>query len=383
MGDSKDDMKTNALLMLADAGFKFAGDAKSPTMAMAFANAVSGVPKGFAAMISQAKDRKIKLDSAALTQAIEDVNVQDKAAQDMKMQILKGDFELLKARAKEKGDKSTDAGMGGRLLENKDGSFLGFSVDPNDPSVGSAVNSDYTLRDTDNPFVQNLGDAPTTVETDKDERIKLGTGLRSLDNALRQLSTAKRQFTELYSPGSWVSSQVNNIFVPLSGGLIRPDVNQTKAATAVSTSLNRIQKAIASANDTGRVAVQEQEWVRQTTAGINDPEAFFKNRELAAAQFNSLETELRNSRQQILTQLGYEGSNYVMDTPNTGTQNDPFVIAQDSDAQRRMYTFLKGTVGKAQDPNATVYLKMPNGAVQAISAGALRGMDLSGYKAHK
>jgi len=271
--------------------------------------------------------------------------------------------------------------MGGRISEDNNGSYLDFKIDKTDPTVTSAIGSPYTLRSTDNPFVQNLGDAPTTVETDKVERVKLGTGLRSLDNALQQLSTAKRQFTELYSPGSWVSSQVNNIFVPLSGGLIRPDVNQAKAATAVSTSLNRIQKAIASANDTGRVAVQEQEWVRQTTAGINDPEAFFKNRELAAAQFNSLETELRNSRQQILTQLGYEGSNYVMDTPNTGTQNDPFVIAQDPDAQRRMYTFLKGTVGMAQDPNATVYLRMPNGAVQAISAGALRGMDLSGYKA--
>jgi len=115
--------------------------------------------------------------------------------------------------------------------------------------------------------------------------------------------------------------------------------------------------------------------------GIKDPEAFFKNRELAAGELNAQEARLRNARQQVLTQLGYEGSNYVMSPSNTGTKNDPFVIAQDPDAQRRMYTFLKGTVGMAQDPNATVYLRMPNGAVQAISAGALRGMDLSGYKA--
>ena len=140
--------------------------------------------------------------------------------------------------------------------------------------------------------------------------------------------------------------------------------------------MNRIQKAIASANDTGRVAVQEQEWVRDTTAGINDPQAFFRNKELAAAQLNALETELRNSRQQILTQLGYEKNNYVMTTPNTGTQSDPFVIGSDPDAQRRMYTFLQGTVGKAQDPNAAVYLKMPNGSVQAFTAGQLRGINL-------
>ena len=381
MGDSKDDMKTNALLMLADAGFKFAGDAKSPTMAMAFANAVSGVPKGFAAMISQAKDRKIKLDSAALTQAIEDVNAQDTFAKEQQMKILEGDYKILVAQAKLKGGKVLDGGMGGRISEDNNGSYLGFEIDKTDPTVTSAIGSPYTLRSTDNPFVQKLGVAPTTVETDKVERIKLGTSLRSLDNALQEVFAIKSQFEELYSPGSWVSSQVNNIFVPLSGGLIRPDVDQAKAASTVLGSFNRLAKSIASANETGRVAVQTQEWSQQTMEGIKDPEAFFKNRELAAGELNAQEARLRNARQQVLTQLGYEGSNYVMSASNTGTQNDPFVIAQDPDAQRRMYTFLKGTVGMAQDPNATVYLRMPNGAVQAISAGALRGMDLSGYKA--
>jgi len=381
MGDSKDDMKTNALLMLADAGFKFAGDAKSPTMAMAFANAVSGVPKGFAAMISQAKDRKIKLDSAALTQAIEDVNAQDTFAKEQQMKILEGDYKILVAQAKLKGGKVLDGGMGGRISEDNNGSFLGFEIDKTDPTVTSAIDSPYTLRSTDNPFVEKLGTAPTTVETDKVERINLGTSLRSLDNALQEVFAIKSQFEELYSPGSWVSSQVNNIFVPLSGGLIRPDVDQAKAASTVLGSFNRLAKSIASANETGRVAVQTQEWSQQTMEGIKDPEAFFKNRELAAGELNAQEARLRNARQQVLTQLGYEGSNYVMSASNTGTQNDPFVIAQDPDAQRRMYTFLKGTVGMAQDPNATVYLRMPNGAVQAISAGALRGMDLSGYKA--
>ena len=381
MGDSKDDMKTNALLMLADAGFRFAGDAKSPTMAMAFANAVSGMPKGFAAMISQAKDRKIKLDSAALTQAIEDVNAQDTFAKEQQMKILEGDYKILVAQAKLKGGKVLDGGMGGRISEDENGSYLGFKIDATDPTVTSAIGSPYTLRSTDNPFVQNLGKAPTTVETDKVERIKLGTSLRSLDNALQEVFAIKSQFEELYSPGSWVSSQVNNIFVPLSGGLIRPDVDQAKAASTVLGSFNRLAKSIASANETGRVAVQTQEWSQQTMEGIKDPEAFFKNRELAAGELNAQEARLRNARQQVLTQLGYEGSNYVMSPSNTGTKNDPFVIAQDPDAQRRMYTFLKGTVGMAQDPNATVYLRMPNGAVQAISAGALRGMDLSGYKA--
>jgi hypothetical protein len=375
MGDNKADMKTNALLMLADAGFKFAG-ATEPTMAMSLAKAAGGIPKGFAALIAQANDRKLKLDSASLTQAITDVNAQDAYAQAQQMEILKGDYKLLLAQAKEKGDKVTDGGMGGRTIEDRNGSFIGFSIDPNDPSVRGAVRSDYTLRDTDNPFVQNMGEAPTTTETDKGERIKLGTGLRSIDDALAQLNLVKRDFTELYSPGTWVSSKVNNILVPVTGGLIRPDVNQAKAATAVSVGLNRIQKAVATANNTGRTAVQEMEWVRETTAGINDPQAFFTNKELAAAQLNALETELRNSRQSILTQLGYEKNNYVMSTPNTGTQSDPFAISQDPEAARRMYTFLKGTVGKAQNADATVYLQMPNGKTQAFTAGQLRDINL-------
>ena len=378
MGDSKEDMKTNALLMLADAGFKFAG-ATEPTMAMSLAKSVEGIPKGFAALVAQAKDRNLKLDSAALTQAIEDVNAQDKEARDLQLKILDNDYKLLIAQAKAKGKvKVSSIGMGGRITEDEDGTPT-FSLETNpakDPTVSTALASPYTLRPTDNPFVENLGMAPTTIETDKDERIKLGTGLRSLDNALSQLNSMKREFAELYSPGTWVTSQVNNLLVPVSGGLVRPDVDQAKAATSVSTKLNRIQKAIASANDTGRVAVQEQEWVRDTTAGINDPQAFFRNKELAAAQLNALETELRNSRQQILTQLGYEKNNYVMTTPNTGTQSDPFVVSQDPDAARRMYTFLKSTVGTAQDPNASVYLKMPNGSIQAFTAGQLRSISL-------
>lgn len=376
MGDNKADMKTNALLMLADAGFKFAG-ATEPTMAMSLAKAAGGLPKGFAALIAQANDRKLKLDSASLTQAITDVNAQDAFAKEQQMEILKGDYKLLLEQAKNRGgEKVTDMGLGGRVVEDKNGSFLGFSIDQNDPSVRSAIRSEYTLRDTDNPFVQNMGEAPTTVETDKAERVKLGTGLRSIDNALSQLNSMKSDFTELYSPGTWFSSKVNNLLVPIGGGLIRPDVDMEKAATSVSVKLQRLQKSIASANDSGRVAVQEQQWVMDTTAGISNPKDFFKNKEIAAAGFSALETELRNSRQQILTQLGYEQNNYVMSTPSTGTQSDPFAISQDPETARRMYTFLKGTVGKAQNAEATVYLQMPNGKTQAFTAGQLRDINL-------
>lgn len=372
LGDDKETARANALLLLAQAGFKL-GTSRQPTAAMAISEAASELPRGFSAILSQAQDRDIKIRTAALQQAIGDVQEQDKAAQAVRLQLLKGDYDLLKEQIKKTGNQVLeDAGAGGRVLKSDKGSFLGFSIDPSDPTVKTALSSRFTLRDTDNPFVENRGEAPTSVETDKGERIKLTSTLRSLDNSLNTLDNLKGKFAELYSPGTWFQDKVNNLLVPISGGLIRPDVKQEDAATQVQVGLNSIMKNIASANDGGRVAVQEQEWVRETAKGINDPTRFFSNKEIAAQQFNSLETILRNARQQVLTQLGYEGNDYVMRTPNTGTQSDPFIVTTDPQQQKMMYTFLGSTIGKLQDPRATVYLRLPNGRVDAFNPTQLR-----------
>ena len=378
LGDNKEDMKTNALLMLADAGFKLASS-RQPTFAMAVGEASAGIPKGFAALMAQAKDRDLKIKSTALSQAFSDVQEQDKYAQQLKMKVLDGDFRILLEQIKSGtggGNVITKDGGGGlRIAETKNGSFLGASVDPKDPTVQSAVQSRFTLRDTDNPFVENRGQAPTTVETDKSERVKLTNTLRSLDNSLSTLDNLKGTYTSLYSPSTWFVDKVNNLIVPIDPtGLVRPDVNQADAATRIQTGLNSILKNIASANDGGRVAVQEQEWVRDNAKGISNPTAFFQNKELAAKGFASTEAMLRNARQQVLTQLGYENNDFVMRTPNTGTQNDPFVVPTDKDSQRIMFNFLGSTIGKLQDPKATVYIKMPNNTVQQFNPTQLRGL---------
>ena len=378
LGDNKEDMKTNALLMLADAGFKLASS-RQPTFAMAVGEASAGIPKGFAALMAQAKDRDLKIKSTALSQAFSDVQEQDKYAQQVKMKVLDGDFRILLEQIKSGaggGNVITKDGGGGlRIAETKNGSFLGASVDPKDPTVQSALQSRFTLRDTDNPFVENRGQAPTTVETDKSERVKLTNTLRSLDNSLSTLDNLKGTYTSLYSPGTWFQDKVNNLIVPIDPtGLVRPDVNQADAATRIQTGLNSILKNIASANDGGRVAVQEQEWVRDNAKGISNPTAFFQNKELAAKGFSSTEAMLRNARQQVLTQLGYESNDFVMRTPNTGTQNDPFVVPTDKDSQRIMFNFLGSTIGKLQDPKATVYIKMPNNTVQQFNPTQLRSL---------
>jgi hypothetical protein len=263
LGDNKEDMKTNALLMLADAGFKLASS-RQPTFAMAASEAASGLPKGFMALIAQSKDRDLKIKSAALSQAFTDVQEQDKYAQQTKLEVLKGDFRLLLEKAKNGGATVKDGGAGLLIAETKQGGFAGVSINPQDPTVQSALQSRWTLRDTDNPFVENRGQAPTTVETDKAERVKLTSTLRALDNSLSTLDNLKGTYTSLYSPGTWFVDKVNNLIVPIDfTGLVRPNVNQADAAQRVSSGMNSILKSIASANDNGRVAVQEQEWAHR------------------------------------------------------------------------------------------------------------------------
>jgi hypothetical protein len=375
LGGDKESAKTNALLLLSEAGLKLASTRK-PTFAMALADAASGLPRGFAAIAAQERELGMKVKAASLQQAISDVDAQDKYAQALKLQVLKGDYDLLKEQAKQGGGVTEDGGMGLRVTKTKGGTFVGTGIDPNDPTVKSAVQSRFTLRDTDNPYVENRGQAPTTIETDKGERVKLGNTLRSLDNSLSTLDNLKGVYTSAYGPGAWFSDKVNNLLVPVDPtGLVKPNFDVADASTRISTGMNSVLKNIASANDGGRVAVQEQEWARETAKGISDPTKFFADKELAAKQFGSMEAMLRNARQQVLTQLGYEGNDYVMNTPNTGTKNDPFRIPVDPAQQKTMFTFLGSTIGKLQDPRAVVYLQMPNGKVDAFNPTQLRALN--------
>jgi hypothetical protein len=138
--------------------------------------------------------------------------------------------------------------------------------------------------------------------------------------------------------------------------------------------LNNVMKRIAAANDQGRVAVQEQEWAREMLGGLTNPTAFFGNKEVAAKQFATMETQLRNARQQVLTQLGYVSDDLAMDVPATGTQTDPFVVPADPADQQRMFSYLASSVGTIQDPRASVYIRMPNGRVDQFNPVQLRGL---------
>lgn len=376
LGSDKESAKINALLLLSEAGLKLASTAE-PTFAMAVSKSFAGVPRGFAAIVAQEREMGIKVKTAALQQAITDVDAQDRYAQQLQLQVLKGDQEILKKMAAaNKGSVTEDVGIGGRATKDSNGNFLKFSIDGNSDAVKSAINSRYTLRQTDNPYVSNMGEAPTLIVEDKAGRLELGSTLAAHNNSLKSIEIAKNSLSQLYSPGTFFVDKVNNLIVPIDfTGAIRPDLNQEAAKSTLMTLQNALSKSIASANNSGRTAVQEQEWARQLTEAIKDPAGFFKDRELAAKTLTAIETSIRNARQETLTQLGFEGNDYVMRTPNTGTKNDPFPISADPAEQQIMYTFLGSTVGKLQDPKALVHLRMPNGQIQQFTPTQLRARN--------
>jgi len=365
LGGDTEDAKANALLLLSEAGFKF-GSSRAPTAAMALSEAASGVPRGFAAILAQQRDRQMKVDSAALSQAITDVDSQDKYAQAIRLEMLRGDYGLIREQAKLGGNVLEDAGLGGRISKTRQGSYNGFGIDPQDPSVVSAVTSPYTLRDTDNPYVRNLGQAPTTVATDKDTRLKLGQALAQIDNNLATINNMKGLVANAYSPGAFIIDKVNNVFVPLSGGVFKPNLNVQDAMTRLTTGFDAITKGSISIDQGGHVPVQVQEWARDAASKLNDPNGFLRNKELAAGTLNSLEANFRNARQSVLTQLGYEKNNYVISPPPIGTANDPFVMPSDPQEQKIMTTFLQGLGKKTTIPNAVVFVRKPSGEVKSV-----------------
>ena len=408
-----EDAKVNALLLLSDAGFKLASST-APTFGMAFAEAASGIPRGFAALLAQQKDRKLKVDTAVLSKAIDDIDLQDKYAQAMQMEQVKGtldimkenmrqngllqrenlkqdredarenikmgntykqfvvgkDFDLLMERLKGSGTIVEDAGMGGRITKTKQGSFLGFGLAGNDPAVVSFLGkpgepNPYTLRPTDNPYVRNLGVSPTTMVTDPKQRAELDRALNQIDNNLQIIQQMKNLVQNAYSPGTWFSNKVNNIFVPV--GIGNPDLVTAASVAKLKEFYSAVSRGSAAAAEAGRVSNLEQTWARENGAIYGDPEGFLKNKEIAAKGIGGLESIQRNMRQTIGAQLGYVSDNLVMDTPSIGTKNDPFVYTSDPEQQRVMSTYLVSAIAQKAPANAQFYIQMPGKAPQAYT----------------
>jgi hypothetical protein len=361
----KKDMRTNAMLLLSDAGFKLAAS-KQPTMAMAIGESFAGLPRGLAAIASEAKDRGIKLKTAALQQAITDISTADREDAALRKEMVKQQGLVYRELLKQKGNKRVYVAAGLTYMEDKDGSFISNSweIDPNDPTVKSATDSEYTLK-ISNPYVQDQGQAPTTVITDKDARNKKVSGMADLENALSTVDQMRSIVSNAYGPGSFFIDAYNNLLVPLG---TPPAVNDQKAVDQLKQLANTLRNSIARAEQEGRLSNQDVEFVNETLAQVLDPAKFFSDPQLAASTLTALRTNLLNARHTVGSQLGIYDRRRMLSTPATGTKSDPFVIPADPDQATAMFSFLAQTLGKNLPPNQGIYVSR-NGRLESVQAG--------------
>lgn len=410
IGDTKSDMRANAFFLLADAGFKLAST-YAPTLAVGIAQAASGLPRGFAALAAQAKDRGIKIRSAALSEAAQSIQLEDKYAKDiqraileaqsraavailnatsreqiekikqeygLRKEVLKGDIDYQIEVLRQGGGKPVekDIGVGMSRYETKSGNFIKYGIREDAFStngvLGQMLNSPYTNNSTTNPFVVREGQSPFTASEDEATRKKLQNQVGEADSSLQALNRVRGQYVDAFSPGTFVVDKINNIIVPVAFGALKPDLKQDQVVANLRLNAQQLEKAMAATNDDGRLSNQEQEWVKELLNDINNPTGFFQNSERAAKQFAVLETYIRNKRQEKLMKLIPGMPNEVMKVPSTGTQNDPFIVSNDPTERQKLYRYLADVIGKSQAPNAAVYLQTPNGSVAPVSVEKIR-----------
>jgi hypothetical protein len=375
MGDSKEDMKTNALLMLADAGFKFAG-ATEPTMAMSLAKSLGGIPKGLATLAAQAKDRGLKIDTATLTQAIGDVNTEDAQEHALRLQLAKDQGRLLVAMAKQKGNKLVNLFAGLTVEETPDGGYVpgSYRVDKAHPTLTSMRESRYTVT-SNNPFAIDNGPAATTLVTDEKAREKLLGAMSVTDAVMLELDNIQRLARKAYGPGAFISDVTNKVIIPLGSPILLPNEELESVKAAITSSKNSLLGSLARAQEEGKISNQDKERIEEELEAFSDPTAFFKDSQTAAAAIQGLRTNTINRRQRLMTQLGAVDRDYVLTIPPTGTSNNPFDLGGDLDQRNKMLTFLQSTAGKHNDQNAVINIINAAGKRDTMTIAQLNALS--------
>jgi hypothetical protein len=371
LGDNKEDIKTNALLLLADAGFKLASS-RQPTFAMAVGEASAGIPRGLMALNAQAKDRELKIKTAALSQAFSTIQEEDKYIQQLTVENQKA---LNKAKQKilekdlEGGDVIRKDGGGGRLiLEDKKGNYLDLQINPKHPIVKSLQNSRFNLNAETNPYVTERGPAPSMV-VDKDALPDVLKGINRIDRSLQGIDRVLDDIMDIYGPSAFFKDTYNKLIVPVFP--LAPALETADKKKRVDSLLNNLGQQLSTETGSGKESVQTQKWVRDTLPSLSAK--FFADPEVVFKEFQSLRTSLLNNRHMYITEGGYDGTERVMTTPALGTKNDPFVVSSNPEDANRMFNFLAKSVGTIRDPNAVVFLNI-NNTVQPFTATKLRSL---------
>ena len=362
LGDTKEDAKTNALLLLADAGLKLAYTS-APTIAMAVAESAKDLPRGLAAIVAQDKDRDIKVRTAALSQAISDVTAEDVARRAREDKLLDIDKSILLEQIKaSKGNqyirKKGEAGL--LTIETKNGDYVETQIDPNNSFVKSVLESNYRHNENSDPFVKNLGNARTTVVEDGKQRLAVVDSMNRNEDILAITNELKDLVQEAYSPGTFIIDKVNKIIVPIvPNAVLSPNIKQEAVLAKIKLRMNSLIKLVATADrGGGRLSNYAEQIERIATDGFNNPAGFLENPEIAATGLKALETNALNDWNRDATRLGMVKFERVRSVPNLGTMNDPFVLSSDANERQVLFNYLGNSFGQAKDPNAKIYVNM-------------------------
>ena len=398
LGEDKEAAKGNALLLIADAAFKLTKP--SLTFATGLAEAVSDLPRGFASISAQDRDRALKVKSAALSGAMERVGAEDKYEQAMKiaearaltdqlkqnkryaheidLETIKGanavNIKSLEEALKAGQIQTADAGVG--LFEIKDGrgNFIKYALDDNAIKPGGPLHAIATSPNSlnrDSPFVDNYGPAPGTLVQDKAQRLKIQQNIASDDRNLALLAQAKDVVSKVYGPKAFTYDLVNNILVPI--GLASPIVDVSDATLTLRNIFNQMGRE--SAGENGRVSNQGQQWARDTLKQLDNPTGFWQDSSLALNAINNRDAAIRNERYASGSQLGVGTDNLVMKTVPLGIQNDPFVIPADPKKEAVMVNWLKANMGSRED-QSRVWVKFPDGRSVSLSPQQIRNLEI-------
>jgi hypothetical protein len=363
LGDTSEDMRMNAYLMLADAGLRLASSPNRPgsTPVSQVAEAFAPMAKGFMGLVAQAKDRQLKVDMGALDRAITDIDSQDKIAAQINLENLRGENRVKEALIKQmsKGNLVRTLGpMGLTMLKDKDGNEYEPLINANNPEFSSMVTSPNTLRQTDNPFVTDAG--PITqalVVKDPKRRGELAETLSHFDNALAQMDVLQKNIGKAYGPKAFVVDATNKYVTPwLPMDLVGNE--RQKAIEEARQSQETLGKSLAMADRTGRLAVQQEKWARE--AFFEDPGRFFSDPQIAATRLNQARAGLLNARQGVVEQLGGATTRLLARPMPLGTDSDPFVIPADPQGQQAMFTFLGGSYARTMDPSGRITIRLPD-----------------------
>ena len=385
MKGSKEEAAMNAMLLLADAGFKYASTPAN-TEAMAFAQAFQGLPKGLSSIVAQARDRQIKVDTASLEHAMQRVDVEDKIAREIQAKLLDyqkaqdvalinyaGKIDAANIANQNKGQDIYKQAPGGLLkVEDGRGNFKGYQLDYNSEFYKKAIdpNNPNNLVPS-NPFVQDRGQTRFTPITNEELRSKMEAEYSGVERALSTFDDLLGTVQNAYGPMSAVMSFSNRAFVPFGAPLAK---DTASSEAAVRLMLTRLKRDLTSSDLTGsgKQAVSELQEARDVLD--LEPSKFFSSPEEAAKKMNTFRTMLLNRKQEMNEQLGFTTQSYRAVVPPSGTARDPFVMPSDPKEGAYLLRHLSQGLSQVSDPNVAIHIRYPNGVIKPVRPRILSNM---------